>query len=108
MTTRNLLRRHVMEFFAIAISPDVGSVVQFSEASTAPCPPHTGCRSKTRDTLVDGIKLHCHPRTGIHHGLPGDSLAWLNVSPAATPVALESVSMRSAVVQTDYRKERFY
>ena len=29
---------------------------------------HTGCRSKTRDTLVDGIKLFTTTHTGIHHG----------------------------------------
>ncbi len=35
---RNLLRRHVMNWRAIAVSPDVGSVVSFPKAQR-PCPP---------------------------------------------------------------------
>ena len=65
---RNLLRRHVMELLRHRNQPRRRVSGQFSESLCNLVHLHTGCRSKTRDTLVDGIKLFTTTHTGIHHG----------------------------------------
>ncbi|GCR52447.1 hypothetical protein BvCmsHHP012_04967 [Escherichia coli] len=80
---------------AIAISPDVGSVVSFPKAS-ATLSTSTPEADAKRATLWLMASNCSPPRTPAFTRAASDSLAWLNVSPAACP-ALERVSIRSAV-----------
>ncbi|CTZ99051.1 Uncharacterised protein [Escherichia coli] len=80
---------------AIAISPDVGSVVSFPKAS-ATLSTSTPDADAKRATLWLMASNCSPPRTPAFTRAASDSLAWLNVSPAACP-ALERVSIRSAV-----------
>ena len=101
---RNLLRRHVMELaIAIAISPDVGSVVSFPKASATLSTSTPDAEAK-RATLWLMASNCSPPRTPAFTMAASDSLARLNVSPVACP-ALERPACDRQSVPTDYRKE---
>lgn len=65
---RNLLCRHVTELARHRHQSRRRVSGQLPEGFSDFIHLHTGCRRKTRDTLVDGIKLFTTTHTGIHRG----------------------------------------